>query len=91
MSCRVLKRDMEVAMLDAVVERCLAAGIKRIVGTYLPTPKNGMVADFYLKLGFEADLIENSELPGGATVWKLDAAGHQPKNRHIRVREHVNA
>jgi FkbH-like protein len=91
MSCRVLKRDMEVAMLDAVVERCLAAGIKSIVGTYLPTAKNGMVADFYPKLGFEADLIENSELPGGATVWKLNAAGYQPKNRHIRVTEHVNA
>ena len=91
MSCRVLKRDMEVAMLDAVVERSVGAGIKRIVGYYLPTPKNGMVANFYSKLGFEAHLTDNPELPEGATVWRLDLADYQPRNQHIRVTEHANA
>lgn len=91
MSCRVLKRDMEVAMLDAVVERSRSAGIKHIVGYYLPTAKNGMVADFYASLGFDACAAENTELPAGSTVWKLDIAQYQPKNRHIRVTEHANA
>jgi FkbH-like protein len=91
MSCRVLKRDMEVAMLDAVVERSVRAGIKHIVGYYLPTAKNGMVTDFYLTLGFEAHGTGNPELPEDATVWKLDLADYQPKNRHIRVTEHANA
>src|ERR1700733_2007541 len=81
MSCRVLKRDMENAMLDAVVERALGAGIKRIVGYYLPTPKNGMVEDFYLKMGFEPSFTENPELPPGATVWKLPIADYKRKNQ----------
>ncbi len=28
MNCRVLKRDMELAMLDTLVEKCRAAGIE---------------------------------------------------------------
>ncbi|HLN03156.1 MAG TPA: HAD-IIIC family phosphatase [Bryobacteraceae bacterium] len=91
MSCRVLKRDMEVAMLDAVVERSLSAGIRRILGYYVPTPKNGMVADFYPKLGFEPHVNENPELPERATVWKLDPANYKRKNQHIRVTEYANA
>lgn len=91
MSCRVLKRDMEIAMLDALAERSLGAGIKRIVGYYLPTPKNGMVADFYPKLGFEAHAAEQRGLPGGATVWKLELADYKRKNQHIRVTEYANA
>jgi FkbH-like protein len=91
MSCRVLKRDMEVAMLDAVVERSLSAGIKHIVGYYLPTPKNRMVADFYSKLGFEPSVPESPRLPEGATVWKLDIADYKARNKHIRVMEPANA
>jgi FkbH-like protein len=91
MSCRVLKRDMENAMLDAVVERALGAGITRIVGYYLPTPKNGMVEDFYVKMGFEPSVTGNPELPPGATVWKLPIADYKRKNQHIRVTEHAHA
>ena len=52
MSCRVLKRDMEVAMMDALYEQCRARGIRTVYGTYIPTAKNGMVADFYKLRGF---------------------------------------
>ena len=52
MSCRVLKRDMEFAMLDALVERAAMAGVETLLGYYLPTRKNGMVATHYEKLGF---------------------------------------
>ena len=58
MSCRVLKREMEVAMLDALVERAAARGVKRIRGVYLPTKKNGMVAEHYPRLGFKMVLHE---------------------------------
>lgn len=91
MSCRVLKREMEMAMLDAIVERAIGAGINRLVGYYLPTAKNGMVADFYPTLGFEPFAADKPELPPGATIWKLDLAQYQPKNGHIRVMEHANA
>jgi FkbH-like protein len=44
MSCRVLNREMELAMFDALIEQCQARGIRKIVGVYVPSKKNGMVA-----------------------------------------------
>ena len=52
MSCRVLKRGMENFTLNTMVERAKAAGYKRIIGEYLPTPKNKMVEQHYPNLGF---------------------------------------
>jgi len=52
MSCRVLNREMELAMFDVLVEHCQTIGIRKIVGFYIPSKKNGMVADHYPKLGF---------------------------------------
>lgn len=52
MSCRVLKRGMENFTLNTMVERAKAAGYKRIIGEYLPTPKNKMVEPHYTGLGF---------------------------------------
>jgi FkbH-like protein len=37
MSCRVLKRDMEVAMLDVLVSRARNKGVRTICGYYFPT------------------------------------------------------
>ncbi len=91
MSCRVLKRDMEVAMLDALADRAQAAGVKAIVGYYLPTVKNGMVEDFYRKLGFEPYEGSQRTLPPNATAWRLDLAGYKRKNKHIHVMEFSNA
>lgn len=54
MSCRVLNREMELALLDALVEQCQARGIRKIVGVFIPSKKNSIVADHYLKLGFTA-------------------------------------
>jgi len=52
MSCRVFNREMELAMFDALVEVCQARAIRKIVGIYIPSKKNNIVADHYLKLGF---------------------------------------
>ena len=81
MSCRVLKRDMEYAMLDEVVARARARGIRTLRGTYVPTRKNDAVADHYARMGFH--LL--SSQADGSTVYTLDLAGYQPRNRHIRV------
>jgi len=91
MSCRVLKRDMEVAMLDAVVEAARKADAKQIMGMYLPTPKNSMVAGFYAGLGFEQHLEIPSGLPAGATMWKMDVNGYTQRNKHIKIVEYDNA
>ena len=53
MSCRVIKRGMENFTLNNMVEKAKAVGYKKIIGEYLPTPKNAMVKDHYSNLGFE--------------------------------------
>lgn len=67
MSCRVLKRDMEFAMMDALAKKCIESGIRRIVGYYYPTAKNGMVREFYALQGFE----KLSEDEQGNTCWEF--------------------
>ena len=52
MSCRVLKRDMEKAMLDCLVHDALARGLRALRGHYYPTAKNLPVKDFYDTMGF---------------------------------------
>ena len=88
MSCRVLKRDMEFAMLDAVVERARAAGIETLLGYYLPTKKNGMVADHYEKLGFTR--LASDAGGDDAPVFSLSLAGYTPRNSHIKVTELIH-
>jgi FkbH-like protein len=84
MSCRVLKRDMELAMLDALVEQARAAGISTLLGYYLPTKKNGTVADHYEKLGFA---LQISEPETKASTWALNLSSYIPRNTHIKVLE----
>ena len=81
MSCRVLKRDMELAMLDALVARAAARGATRIVGYYYRTAKNAMVAEHYGALGFERISAQSD---GSQSVWQLTVAGYSPRNKHIR-------
>lgn len=82
MSCRVLKRDMELAMLDGLVAQAKAAGITKLIGTYIPTAKNKMVKDFYPDvLGFSPV----SAAEDGTTVWELDITDYKNKNHVIKV------
>lgn len=83
MSCRVLKRDMEYAMMDAFVMKCKALKIKSIYGYYYPTAKNHMVEEFYGLQGFE----KIKEDKAGNTVWKFDIAdNYENKNKFINVK-----
>ena len=59
MSCRVLKRGMEDAMMNELVKQAKERGIKTIRGYYYPTAKNGMVKDFFVTEGFTR--IEETE------------------------------
>jgi len=77
MSCRVLKREMELAMFDALVEECQARGIRRIVGVYIPSKKNGMVAEHYASLGFRP-----ADDTGGRFHYEVPE-DHAPRTRHI--------
>ncbi len=82
MSCRVLKRDMEYAMMDNIVQACREERINAIMGYYYPTAKNAMVKDFYGSQGF-AKIAEDEE---GRSVWRYDIpADYEPKNTVIAV------
>ena len=82
MSCRVLKRDMEYAMMDRLVEMAQRAGISEIRGYYYPTAKNRMVKEFYSLQGF--DKIEEDQQ--GNSQWSLQLTeGYQKKNHVIAV------
>ncbi|MBE6155774.1 MAG: HAD-IIIC family phosphatase [Firmicutes bacterium] len=82
MSCRVLKREMENAMMDKLVETCQKRNLKRIYGYYYPTPKNKMVKDFYSEFGFEKiseDQDENS-------IWLMPCDKYKKTNTVIEVK-----
>jgi FkbH-like protein len=53
MSCRVLKRSVEDAILGFLLNRAMAKGASRVRGLYRPSRKNGQVAGFYGAHGFE--------------------------------------
>lgn len=80
MSCRVLKRDMEFAMMDTLVEKCKEQGIDSIYGYYYPTAKNAMVREFYSLQGF----VKTEEDEQGNTTWKYEIpAEYSYKNEVI--------
>ena len=81
MSCRVLKRDLELAMFDRIVELCRGMGIEEVYGYYYPTAKNSMVRDFYKTLNFEKVSGEKD----GSTVWKYQTARHKTRNTVIEI------
>jgi len=66
MSCRVLKRDFELAMFDELVARAHARGATEVVGYYARTAKNAMVAELYPGLGFTLDEASDD---GARTRW----------------------
>jgi FkbH-like protein len=81
MSCRVLKREMELAMFDALVEQCQARDIRKIVGVYIPSKKNSMVAGHYASLGFTR--VDGAS--GERELWQYDVPqAYSAKARYIR-------
>ena len=52
MSCRVLQRGVEQAVMQALAERAAGSGARELAGTFRPTARNALVEDFYPRLGF---------------------------------------
>lgn len=84
MSCRVLKRDMEYAMMDALVKQCQERELQELRGYYYPTAKNGMVKTFYKDMGFQK-VTEDKE---GNSEWSFPVTSqYSNKNNVIQVEE----
>jgi len=47
-----LKRGVEAEVLNELVRLAKVLNCQRLLGTFLPTPKNEMVRDFYGQMGF---------------------------------------
>ncbi len=79
MSCRVLARGVEEFTMNFVFALAAARRLNKVTGRYRPTPKNGMVADFFPRFGF--DLRE--EKPDGEKCWELEVSHYQ--NREVWI------
>ena len=85
MSCRVLKRGVEEAMMEELVKKVRLAGGEKLIGYYYPTAKNGMVRDFYRAHSFS--LVDDAD---GNTVWEHRLEVDAPpiaKKHFIQVEE----
>lgn len=73
MSCRVMNRRVEHALLAFLAEQARRLGCRRLLGEYLPTAKNGMVAQLLPSLGFTPSTEDSAHhvlaLNDGALRW----------------------
>ena len=83
MSCRVLGRKVEAAMLARLVAAARRRGVKHLTGTYVPTAKNSMVADHYTKLSF----TPVAEADAGRRRFRLDIADYAAPELPMQVIE----
>lgn len=78
-SCRVLKRGVERAILALLVDRARQAGARMVIGVFNPTRRNAPFAEFYP----EAGLTPRSAGDGNEFAWPVDRDFQTPP--HIRL------
>ena len=76
MSCRVLGRKVEKAVLQEIIFHAHNRGIQQLIGTYQPTERNQLVKDHYANLGFE----NLSDEVNSTTHWLFDVASYQEES-----------
>lgn len=69
MSCRVIGRTVEQAMLGVLAEDARRQGVRRLLGRFLPTAKNAPAQDIYADQGFR--LVEQTAT---GSLWEFDVA-----------------
>ena len=83
MSCRVIGRQVEQATLNIIVWQAEQLGARHLIGEYLRTAKNKMVADHFEKLGF----VPIGGSPTTAMRYKLELNSFSPINTVIDIEE----
>jgi FkbH-like protein len=83
MSCRVLGRQVEPTTLNLVAVAAEKLGARRLIGEYIPTKKNSMVKDHYVRLGFT---VTETDASGGSRA-VLDLGCFRPAETFIHVTE----
>jgi FkbH-like protein len=88
MSCRVLKRGIENVVLEAMYNAASIWGSEWIVGEYLPTKKNKLVANLYSELGFIKSAQDwFKEVRQERTVYKIKPSSQKTKH-NIEIIRH---
>jgi hypothetical protein len=72
-----LNRGVEQAVCNRVARDARHAGAKRLTAVYVPTERNGIVADLFERLGFKRDDSRSDSRPGAAH-WMLDLEAYRP-------------
>jgi FkbH-like protein len=85
MSCRVLQRGVEQFAMNKIFEHAKAGGYRRVVGRYLPTPKNGMVKGFYAQFGF----VRTGKADEEGEEWSLEVDAFAAPAHFVREVEPV--
>ncbi|MFC1504700.1 HAD-IIIC family phosphatase, partial [Spirochaetota bacterium] len=65
LSCRIIGRKVETALIAYVLKQAKKNGVKEIIGKYIPTAKNALTKEVYKLHGFEMTSEEK-----GSTEWK---------------------
>jgi FkbH-like protein len=79
MSCRVFNRGVEQFLMNYIAEAAGHLGLTEIHGTYVPTPKNTLVANLYQSFGFQ----RVDDATNGTTEWVLALDRYEP--RHVFI------
>jgi len=74
LSCRVIGRTIETAMLSFLCEQARARDMRELGGCFVPTTRNTPTKDFYPKHGFL--LREDTE---NGSLWSLELQDHEIK------------
>jgi len=81
MSCRVLGRRVEEAILQHLVHEAKRHAAVELIGRYIPTARNGLVKDHFEKLGFSKISTDTD----GATTWRLVVGDYRDKDLPMKV------
>lgn len=71
LSCRVIGRTVETAMLAFLCDAAKGRGLKKLCGRMVPTAKNAPVQDMFEKHGFN----KRGQDEFGSNAWELDLSG----------------
>ncbi|HMD70041.1 MAG TPA: HAD-IIIC family phosphatase [Bryobacteraceae bacterium] len=79
MSCRVIGRTAEQFLFNDLLDRARASGCESLLGEYIPTKKNSLVADLFERLNF----AEAGKACDGAVTYRLSTRSAIPARTFV--------
>lgn len=86
MSCRVFGRQLEDEIMNLLVERARACGVRELHANFVETARNGVVSGLYERLGF-APLATSGAGESGQSLWRLRLDDYVRRQTSIACQE----